>query len=190
MYSAKQFGFEWLTNIWDGENCNPFHRRCEAIRKKLCEHGHKARVSRHTAFDVKYYVIEQWDDKTLFNVRDIASALEIPKEWCSLVNYMDGIGTYWVKEDELHEKYLDCNGDLVFNESFDFLEASPKEIKWKLGGGQVQVVDYKDIVLIKNYCAYNKAMARLLNIPLDSIVDVSDSSMDISHIILKDKVKE
>lgn len=190
MVYSKYLSTPLLFNNWFSKEENPFHRRCEQIRKQLCKNGLKARVHRHTCFDMKYYVIEQWDKKTVFNERDIANALNIPREWCSLANHTNMIGFYWVKEDELNEKYCDCDGNLVFDEPFDFLEASPKEIKLKLGGGQVSVVDYKDVVLIKNYCAYNKAMTRLLNIPLESIVDVSDSSMDISHIILKDKVKE
>ena len=90
-------------------------RRCNVIEKQLCKNGLKARVSRHTCFDVEYYVVEQWDKETYFSSEDIAKALKIPNDWVSLANYTDGVGTYWVKEDELNDKYLDCDGEMLFD---------------------------------------------------------------------------
>ena len=99
--------------------------RCDDIEKELCKHGLKANVHRHDCFGVDYYVIEEAYKSVCFDKGMIAKALNIPMDWVDLASVDDMISKYWVKEEELNDKYLDCDGRFCFDE----LEFMKKKIK-------------------------------------------------------------
>lgn len=101
-----------------GEFMNPircksiYHRRCDAIEHRLKEHNICAVVSRHTAFDVEYYVLDIKDNIADINRCEIADALDIPKDWVDFINIYDEGVVYFIKEDEFNDKYCDCDGEI------------------------------------------------------------------------------
>lgn len=131
MYQGKSlysnFFPNWSTNDWSvfvtafGEP-TVWQRRCMALKKELGKKDIKADVSRHNCFDIDYYVVRQLSKKDTWDAKDVANALDLSNDCACLADYHDGIGTYWVKEDVLNDKYLNDCGELVFEPEFDFVD--------------------------------------------------------------------
>lgn len=111
--------FDWYLPYGGGVIPSIWNRRCKAIEKELSEHCIKGVVSRHTLFDVDYYLVEVSDNRTYIDGNKIADALMIPKDWICLYHCKFNEGTYYaILERELNDKYEDCDGELVFRKPF------------------------------------------------------------------------
>ena len=174
-----------------------WNRRCRAIEKELKRHCIKSSVSRHTLFDTDYYLIEVSDNKHHISGDDIAEALDISKDWVCLYHCRAGERTYYaVLEDELNDKYKNCNGELVFDEPFDLMDAIrisgmgciEKRLKECDRCPDVIVNKHKNILTIQNYGWSSQCVANALNISKDAVVDVSCDDSDTQMIVLLDEV--
>lgn len=183
---------------WDysliGGHESIYQKRCRDIQEKLAESNLIATVSRHDLFDVEYYIVEFTNDYgggKHPSQRSIAKALEIPDVWVNLYNCeLGGKTVYAVKEKELNGKHINCDGRLEWVEPFDFHKALSKYntgdlIKEQLGEKCKRVVLYLDDGLIFLECNRSyKFIAMDLGISEDSIVDVSCSFDDLTHVII------
>lgn len=107
------FPLGWL------EYMSVVRKNCDKIEKRLCVNGFKVNVSRHTLFDIRYFLVENPNADVSLNQSDIVDALDIPNDWVCLYK-MNGLKeVYAIKEKELVDKYGDCDGELVFEENFD-----------------------------------------------------------------------
>ena len=169
-------------------------KRCDDIEQQLAEHDLIAIVSRHDLFDVEYYLVEFTNDYGggLYpTCGKIAKALDIPNEWVNLYTCeYNGRTVYAVKEEELNRKYKNCDGRLEWVEPFDFHKALSKYntsslIKEQLGKICKRVVLYLDDGLILLECHLSSdSIAEMLGISKDSVVDVSISFNELTHVII------
>ena len=192
-YFDIPWGLRQMDLIYSGESI--YNKRCRDIQEQLAEYDLIATVSRHDLFDVDYYLIE-------FNNNDygggkhpscgkIAEALDIPNECVNLYTCEYKSRTvYAVKEGELHCRYLNDDGRLEWVEQFDFHKALSKYntsslIKEQLGKNCKRVVSYLQDGLIFVECHLSsKIIAEKLGISEDSIVDISLTFDDITHVII------
>lgn len=171
-----------------------YNKRCGDIQGRLAEHDLIATVSRHDLFDVEYYLVEFTNDYGggLYpTCGKIAKALDIPTEWVNLYTCEhNGRTIYAVKEEELHSLHLNDDGRLEWVEPFDFHKALSKYntislIKEQLGKSCKRVCVYLDEGLIFLKCNLSsKIIAEKLGISEDSIVDISLTFDDITHVII------
>lgn len=93
---------------------NIFYRRTDAIEEQLKNSGFNIKtVYRHTVYNKNFYVLIFEDVQ---EERDIAESLSIPEEWVGFITTDPWM--YYVKEDELNDKYCDADGELVFPSVF------------------------------------------------------------------------
>lgn len=191
---------DWFTRFHGKCYDNVFHKNCKSIKDKLeKENIKKVSVCRHHVFDVNMYLVSENGCSTCS--RDIADALNIPRNWVELYKYGDdNTSSYGILEDKLNDKYCNSDGVLVFDEPFDLLKTLNDEcyglgaIECRLTNsfhrGKISVQDYTNdgLLLISNGGSLSK-IADVLNIPIDAVVDISCASRDVSHIIMLDKVE-
>ena len=100
---------------------NPYHQRTEAIQKELEEYNIKAKVHRHTLFNVDYIVVildkEENNGFISHAEKKIANILKIPIEWIGMVQCCDP-QEYFIKEKEFMARYPSANtGKIDFEEA-------------------------------------------------------------------------
>ena len=103
---------------------NVFGRNCKRIENKLNELDEMTcKVSRHTIFDIKVYVIETKGD---VHVEEIAEKLDIPEEWVTFADInIDKEPTekvFYLKEDEFNDKYANKEGKLWLETLYEACE--------------------------------------------------------------------
>lgn len=149
-----------------------YHRRCDAIEYRLKEHNINAVVSRHTAFDVEYYVLDFKDSSSIDKCK-IADALDIPKDWVDFINIYDEGCVYFIKEDEFNDKYCDCDGEIdwgfnLFDLKFESKFETLRPIKDQLESAGITVESvgiYDDYLMIKIDGCPKCSIAKALNCP-------------------------
>lgn len=167
--------------------------RCDDIEQQLAEHRLFANVSRHTLFGEKLYILsfnKDYGGGVHPDECNISRALQIPDEWVSLYDCDENKTEYAVKEKELNCKYKNDDGRLEWDNPFDFHKALSKYntislIKEQLGKSCKRVCVYLDDGLIFLECNLSsKIIAEKLGISEDSIVDISLTFEDMTHVII------
>ena len=168
-------------------------KRCDDIEQQLAEHQIYANVCRHTLFGEKLYILsfnKDYGGGVHPDKYNISIALQIPDEWVSLYDCDENKTEYAVKEKELNCKHKNCDGRLEWVKQFDFHKALSKYntsslIKEQLGKNCKRVVSYLQDGLIFIECHLSsKIIAEKLSISEDSIVDVSITFDDLTHVII------
>ena len=168
---------------------NIYHRRCDVIKSELREKmGITANVYRHHLSDKLYYVLEVKPD----NFSDeIANGLNIPKEWVHFIHTNDDYSLYWIDEVKLHEKYLTDDGELCFRDEYDLMsDIHPilccDAIRERLQehGLPCKEVKYTNELLLLYGSSYPNWVAKVLNVPEENVIDVSEICSDLSTIVL------
>ena len=94
---------------------NIFYRRTDAIEEQLKKSGIDIKsVYRHHVYGKSFYVLK-FDD--VQEECAIAESLGIPQEWIGFITTSPWL--YYIKEDELNDKYCDDDGELVFPSFFE-----------------------------------------------------------------------
>ena len=173
-------------------------KRCDDIEQQLAEHRLFANVSRHTLFNEKLYILSfnrrDWGGGVHPDECNISRALQIPDEWVSLYDCDENKTEYAVKEEELNCKYKNDDGRLEWVEPFDFHKTLSKYntsslIKEQLGKDCERVVSYNLDGLIFLECNLStNLVAEKLGISERSVVDVSCSFDDLTHVIIVEDV--
>lgn len=172
-------------------------KRCDDIEQQLAVHNIIANVSRHTLFNVKLYILsftKDYGGGKHPDVKNIAEALEIPEEWVSLYDSDCNKTEYAVKEEKLNCKHKNCDGRLEWIKPFDFNKALSKYntsdlIEEQLGKDCERVVSYNLDGLIFLECNLSSnIVAKKLGISEGSVVDVSCTFDDLTHVIIVEDV--
>ena len=188
--------YSWFEPFFTNRELTIWNKRCKSIEEALKRHCIKSSVIRHTLFDTDYYLVEVSDNKHHISGDDIAEALDISKDWVCLYHCRYNESTYYaVLEDELNDKYKNCNGELVFDD-FDLKDAindGMNCIENRLRRFErcpdVIVNKHKNILTIQNYNWSSQCVANALNISKDAVTDVSCDDTSISMIVELDKVE-
>ena len=190
--------YSWFEPFFTNRELTIWNKRCRSIEEALKRHCIKSSVSRHTLFDTSYYLVEVSDNKHHISGDDIAEALDISKDWVCLYHCRYNQSTYYaVLEDELNDKYKNCNGELVVDEPFNLMDAIgisgmgciEKRLKECDRCPDVIVNKHKNILTIQNYKWSSQCVANALNISEDAVVDVSCDDSDTQMIVLLDEVE-
>lgn len=183
-------------------HANIYFRRSDAIQKQLRRNDiRNVKVSRHHLGDWRFYVLEfnRNNSDKYVDEKDIAKALDIPTEWVYFIHIdvANSITIYWIDEEKLHEKYLDDDGELNFDGWSLYTEKGLKstyEIEERLSeriGGRVEVELRDDFLFISNTIWSTERISKELNVPKNTITDVSDLHFgDLVLIIALDKVRK
>lgn len=172
-------------------------KRCDDIEQQLAEHRIFANVGRHTLFGEKLYILsfnKDYGGGVHPDECNISRALQIPNEWVSLYDCDENKTEYAVKEKELNCKYKNDDGRLEWVEPFDFSRALSKYntsnlIEEQLGKDCKRVVTYSLDGLIFLECNLSSnIIAKKLGISEGSVVDVSCTFDDLTHVIIVEDV--
>ena len=172
-------------------------KRCDDIEQQLAEHRIYANVSRHTLFGEALYIVsftKDYGGGKHPTDKNIAEALQVRDDWVCLYDCDEHKTEYAVKEKELNCKHKNCDGRLEWDNPFDFHKALSKYntsslIKEQLGKNCKRVVPYLDDGLIFLECNRSfKFIAEDLGISEESVVDVSDSFEDLTHVIIVEDI--
>ena len=197
MFYESNFRFPFDgTYMWtDGKSIEA--KRCDDIEQQLAEHWLIANVSRHRLFGVKLYIVsftKDYGGGKHPSDKNIAEALQIPKEWVSLYDCDENKTEYAVKEEKLNCKHMNDDGRLEWSNPFDFHKALSKYntsdlIKEQLGKDCERVVSYNLDGLIFLECNLSSnIIAKKLGISEGSVVDVSCTFDDLTHVIIVEDV--
>ena len=190
-YYGVPWGLRQMNIINGGKTIHT--KRCDDIEQQLAEHQLYANVSRHRLFGVKLYIVsftKDYGGGEYPSDKKIARALQIPDEWVSLYDCDENKTEFAVKEEKLNCKHMNDDGRLEWVEPFDFHKALSKYntsslIKEQLGKSCKRVVLYLDDGLILLECHLSSdSIAEMLGISKDSVVDVSISFDELTHVII------
>ena len=115
---SKEFGDSYYGEALSFPTDNIYHRRCDAISKKLKEHDLHLNIFNHTFFKEEYYVLQSKNSEYIGR-NDIINALDIPNDWIDLVS-SNPLWTYFIKQKEFNEKYCNADGEIDFNDGDDW----------------------------------------------------------------------
>ena len=116
----NDFIIDWDVMFSTGEKTIPA-MNCDIIKKKLEENDIPIQyVARHHLFGINYFQLVMKEDARLVVECEIGEILDIPSDWIGFTSVTPMV--ICVKEDELLEKYSDCDGLLEFDE-FDLNKA-------------------------------------------------------------------
>ena len=196
MFYESNFRFPFDgTYMWTGKSIEA--KRCDDIEQQLAEHWLIANVSRHRLFGEKLYIVsftKDYGGGKHPSDENIAEALQIPDEWVSLYDCDENKTEFAVKEEKLNCKHKNCDGRLEWVEPFDFHKALSKYntsslIKEQLGKDCERVVSYSLDGLIFLECNLSSnIVAKKLGISEGSVVDVSCTFDDLTHVIIIEDV--
>lgn len=194
-YYSMPWGLRQMNIINGGKTIHA--KRCDDIEQQLAEHCLIANVSRHRLFGENLYIVsfnKDYGGGKHPSDKNIAEALEIPEEWVSLYDCDSNKTEYAVKEEKLNWKHKNCDGRLEWVEPFDFHKALSKYntsdlIEEQLGKDCERVVTYSLDGLIFLECNLSSnIIAKKLGISEGSVVDVSCSFDDLTHVIIIEDV--
>lgn len=196
--------FEWAYYPRGLIHTNIYFRRSDAILKQLKKHDiRNVKVSRHHLGDWLFYVLEfnRNNSDKYVDEKDIAKALDIPTEWVYFIHIdvENSISIYWIDEEKLHDKYLDDDGELVFDgwsmldedRAFTGVGNVQRRLIDENNDLSVRVGKENEYLFIFNSNYGIPSLAKALNIPKHIITDVScQDAGDLDFIIPLDKVRK
>lgn len=182
MYSNYDFIYNFRFRL----NNNIYHGKIRSFEEFLRDNGFVVSVCRHGFKNKMYYDLSFNTDKSEVypNEDRIASVLDISSSDVHFIHIdcrleSDTYSVYWIEEDLIDKIYLD-DGKLVFEKFNMFTSTGCVNIRTVesrlevLTGMHTRIEHHDDLLLVFNNSNVNSnTYAKALNIPSDSVTDVS-----------------